>query len=61
MVKTVKIIIKEGKIDADFQGFQGQACDHLAQRIHPDNLQVEDKTLNPEYHQENNQSNWETN
>ncbi|MBA1889581.1 hypothetical protein HLX92_26005, partial [Escherichia coli] len=42
--------IKGGKIAADFTGFQGKTCEALEQRIRPEELEVEEKELKPEYH-----------
>lgn len=50
MVKKVNLKIKGGKIAADFSGFQGKSCEQLENRIRPENLEVEDKELKPEYH-----------
>lgn len=49
MNKKVKIVIKDAKVSADFSGFQGKSCDTLANKIHPEGLQVDDKQLKPEY------------
>ncbi|CAH4025299.1 hypothetical protein AI2617V1_5162, partial (plasmid) [Serratia marcescens] len=49
-VKKVNIKIKDGKIAADFTGFQGKTCEALEQRIRLEELEVEEKELKPEYH-----------
>lgn len=48
-MKRVQITIKGGKVNADFSGFVGKACDALAERIHPEELEQEEKTLKDEY------------
>lgn len=49
-MKKVNIKIKGGKISADFSGFQGKTCETLENRIRPEELEVEEKDLKPEYH-----------
>lgn len=49
MVKKVNLKIKGGKIAADFSGFQGKSCEQLENRIRPENLEIEEKELKPEY------------
>lgn len=51
-MKKVNIKIKGGKISADFSGFQGKDCERLDERIRPQEMEVEEKELKPEYHQQ---------
>ena len=48
-MKKVNLKIKGGKIAADFSGFQGKSCEQLENRIRPENLEIEEKELKPEY------------
>jgi len=49
MAKKIVIKIKDLKVSSDFSGFQGKDCDTLAEKIHPDGLEIEDKELKSEY------------
>ena len=62
-MKKVNIIIKDGKVTADFSGFIGKACEALEAKIRPGEFDIEDKTLKPEYHfnPEGNQTEYEKN
>ena len=46
-MKKVNIKIKDGKIAANFMGFQGKTCEALEQPIRPEELEVEEKELKP--------------
>jgi hypothetical protein len=48
-MKKVNIKIKGGKVSADFSGFMGKSCETLEKRIRPDELEVEERELKPEY------------
>lgn len=63
-MKHVVIRIKGGKVNADFTGFQGKQCQQLDQRVRPDEVEIEDIELKPEYHNEafntdSNSTEWE--
>lgn len=49
MVKRVVVSIKGGNVSADFQGFQGRACEDLEKRIRPDGSEVNEVETKPEY------------
>ena len=49
MAKKIVIKVKGLKVSSDFSGFQGKDCDKLAEKIHPDGLEIEDKELKAEY------------
>lgn len=49
-MKKIVITIKKGKVNADFSGFVGKACEALESKLRPEGLQVESKELKPEYH-----------
>ena len=59
-MKKVNIKIKGGKISADFTGFQGNACEVLDRRIRPEDIEVEEQELKPEYHFSTGQTQQET-
>lgn len=40
MVKRVVVNVKGGNVSADFQGFQGRACEDLEKRIRPEGCEV---------------------
>lgn len=60
-MKKVVINIIGGKVTADFSGFQGRACEHLHDKIRPENLEVDEAEQKPEYYQEASLSEHETN
>jgi hypothetical protein len=49
VVKRVVVSIKGGNVSADFQGFQGRACEDLEKRIRPDGSEVNEVETKPEY------------
>jgi len=49
VVKRVVVSIKGGNVSADFQGFQGRACEDLEKRIRPDGSEVNEVQTKPEY------------
>lgn len=59
-MKKINIRINSGRITADFTGFQGKTCEALEQRIRPEELEVEEKELKPEYHVNAGQTHHET-
>lgn len=48
-MKRVVVSIKGGNVSADFQGFQGRACEDLEKRIRPDGSEVNEVETKPEY------------
>lgn len=60
-MKKVSIKIKGGVINADFTGFQGKACEQLEERIRPQEMELQEKELKDEYHQQHTSTETETN
>lgn len=60
MKKTISLKIHNGKINADFNGFQGKDCERLHDRIKPEELDIQNTELKPEYHFEASGSQTET-
>jgi hypothetical protein len=49
VVKRVVVNVKGGNVSADFQGFQGRACEDLEKRIRPEGCEVNEVEKKPEY------------
>ena len=60
-MKTVKGKIKNGKINLDFEGFTGKACDIEEEKLLSNlkETEVEDRENKPEYYEEENEFNTE--
>lgn len=59
-MKKVHLKIKGSKVTADFSGFIGNACEELEKKIQPGEVEVEEKSLKPEYHINSGHSETET-
>jgi len=40
MAKTIRITIKDGNVEKDFEGFVGTSCTTLENALRPDNFEV---------------------
>ncbi|CAH1589925.1 MULTISPECIES: hypothetical protein [Vibrio] len=49
MTKRIKVKIKGGNIQADFQGFSGTDCEKLDQKLRPESFELINAEKKPEY------------
>ncbi|MEF1337442.1 hypothetical protein REH81_11725 [Vibrio rotiferianus] len=49
MTKRIKVKIKGGNIQADFQGFSGTECEKLDQKLRPEDFELTNEEKKPEY------------
>lgn len=47
--KKVTLNIRNGVVQSNFEGFEGKACDVLAKKINPEELNIKEKELKEEY------------